>query len=210
MKKTLLAGAVVAAFTFTSCSESTTENTEATAEHHEGMEHEGMDHAQMTSAVVVETPRFESVAAPFRTQVEELLGEYMKLKNALVSSNTEEAKAAANEVLRVAKAMPIATLTTDEKAFAEEHTAEVVSSAEKIARASAIEGQRENLELLSEAVFSMAKAYGAADSELYYQHCPMANNNRGGYWLSSDKDIKNPYFGDKMMTCGSTEEVFKK
>lgn len=213
MKKTLFTAAVVAAFAFTACSENTTETTEATTENHEGMNHEnmeGMDHDQMTTAVVVETPTFESVSEPMQTQIEQLVDQYMKLKDALVASNAEAAKAAANEVLTVAKAMPVATLTTDEKAFAEEKTAEVISSAEKVAAANDVAAQRENLELLSESVFSMAKAFGAAEGTLYYQHCPMAMNNKGAYWLSSSKEIKNPYFGEAMMGCGSTEEVYKK
>lgn len=213
MKKTLFTAAVVAAFAFTACSENTTETTEATTENLEGMNHEnmeGMDHDQVTTAVVVETPTFESVSEPMQTQIEQLVDQYMKLKDALVASDAEAAKAAANDVLTVAKAMPVATLTTDEKAFAEEKTAEVISSAEKVAAANDIAAQRENLELLSESVFSMAKAFGAAEGNLYYQHCPMALNNKGAYWLSSSEEIKNPYFGESMIGCGSTEEVYKK
>ncbi|ARS34529.1 DUF3347 domain-containing protein [Pontibacter actiniarum] len=209
MKKTFFAAAVVAAFAFTACSENSTDNTEVATEQHEGMAHGDMEAGPTATTVVVETPDFTSVAEPFQTQVEELVSEYLDLKEALVASDAEAAKAAASEVLRVAKAMPIANLTTDEKAYAEEKTAEVVSSAQKIASASDVAAQRENLELLSEAVFSMAKAYGAADGTLYYQHCPMALDGEGGYWLSSNEEIRNPYFGEGMMTCGSTEEIFK-
>ncbi|RIJ34332.1 DUF3347 domain-containing protein [Pontibacter oryzae] len=205
MKKTLFAAAAVAAFAFSGCSGNDSAQNESAEAHTEEMEHE-----TLPISVVVETPTFESVAEPFQTQVEELVGEYMKMKDALVNSNTEATQAAAKEVLRVAQAMPLGTLTTDEKAFAEEHTAEVITSADKIANATDLDEQRGNLELLSEAVFSLAKAFGAADGELYYQHCPMALNGDGGYWLSSDKAIRNPYFGEQMMSCGSTEEVYKK
>lgn len=205
MKKTLFAAAVVAAFAFSGCSGNDSAQNESVEAHTEGMDQEAA-----STSVIVETPIFESVAEPFQTQVEELVGEYMKMKDALVNSNAEAAQAAAKEVLRVAQAMPLGTLTTDEKAFAEEHTAEVITSADKIANATDLDEQRDNLELLSEAVFSLAKAFDAADGELYYQHCPMALNGDGGYWLSSDKAIRNPYFGDQMMSCGSTEEVYKK
>jgi Cu(I)/Ag(I) efflux system membrane fusion protein len=66
---------------------------------------------------------------------------------------------------------------------------------------------REHLELLSEATFSLTKAFGTTDQKLYYQHCPMANQDQGGYWLSAQKEIRNPYFGKAMLECGSTEEV---
>jgi hypothetical protein len=37
----------------------------------------------------------------------------------------------------------------------------------------------------------------------------MARNNQGGFWLSDDEEIRNPYFGDKMLTCGSVTEKLK-
>ena len=40
--------------------------------------------------------------------------------------------------------------------------------------------------------------------EMYIQRCPMANNNKGATWLSKNKDIKNPYFGEQMLGCGET------
>jgi Cu(I)/Ag(I) efflux system membrane fusion protein len=37
----------------------------------------------------------------------------------------------------------------------------------------------------------------------------MAFDNKGAYWLSETKEIRNPYFGDKMMTCGEVKKEFK-
>ncbi len=42
---------------------------------------------------------------------------------------------------------------------------------------------------------------------LYKQFCPMALNNEGAYWFSEVKEIRNPYFGDKMLKCGSVVET---
>ena len=44
---------------------------------------------------------------------------------------------------------------------------------------------------------------------LYLEYCPMANNNEGAYWLSNEKQIKNPYFGDMMLKCGSVKETIQ-
>ena len=40
---------------------------------------------------------------------------------------------------------------------------------------------------------------------VYHQFCPMAFNDAGAYWLSGTADIKNPYFGKKMLTCGEVK-----
>ena len=42
---------------------------------------------------------------------------------------------------------------------------------------------------------------------VHYQFCPMAKNGKGAYWLSENKDIRNPYFGKKMIDCGETKET---
>ncbi len=56
---------------------------------------------------------------------------------------------------------------------------------------------------------ALAKAFGPFDETIFVQHCPMADNNNGADWLSLDKQIRNPYFGDKMLTCGSVTETIK-
>ena len=44
---------------------------------------------------------------------------------------------------------------------------------------------------------------------IYYQHCPMANDGKGANWLSKEEEIKNPYFGSMMLSCGKTIETLK-
>jgi len=43
---------------------------------------------------------------------------------------------------------------------------------------------------------------------VYLEYCPMADDNNGGFWLSYDKKINNPYFGKAMSTCGEVTETF--
>ena len=50
-------------------------------------------------------------------------------------------------------------------------------------------------------------AFGIDDKMVYVQHCPMAFDNKGADWLSFDSEIRNPYFGDKMMKCGITKDT---
>lgn len=40
---------------------------------------------------------------------------------------------------------------------------------------------------------------------VYYQYCPM----KKAYWLSMEKEIKNPYYGSSMLTCGKVIETKK-
>jgi Cu(I)/Ag(I) efflux system membrane fusion protein len=38
----------------------------------------------------------------------------------------------------------------------------------------------------------------------------MAFDFDGAEWLSDSDQIRNPYFGDKMLTCGSVEDTITK
>ena len=206
MKKTLVAAAL-AAFFFTSCSNQNQDGTATTDdhEHHEGMAHG--DNMPAAGTVVVETPDYTSVEGPVKEQIASVVDGYLTLKDKLVDSDAAQVQAEAKALLATADKVDVAGLEGEQKAFAEEKLGEVKQSASKIAESSDLEAQRANLELLSEATFALTKAFGAHHGTLYYQHCPMALNDKGGYWLSSNKEIRNPYFGDKMLKCGSTEEV---
>ena len=59
---------------------------------------------------------------------------------------------------------------------------------------------------LSNTIISLANAFKPNET-LFVLHCPMANNNKGADWLSSSKEIKNPYYGKAMLTCGEVKDT---
>lgn len=206
MKRTLVAAAL-AAFLITSCSEGNKDTTAETEshEHHEGMAHG--DNMSAEGKVVVDAPDYTSVAGPVKEQIAAVVDSYLKLKDNLVASDAAKAQADAKAVVTAAEKVDVSALQGEQKAFAEERLGEVKQSASKMAAATDLAAQRGQLELLSEATFALTKAFGASDQTLYYQHCPMAMDNQGAYWLSSNQEIRNPYFGEQMLKCGSTEET---
>ena len=118
---------------------------------------------------------------------------YVHLTTALINGDQAEAKIAANAIEAGAKEIPGAE--------------PVASSASKIISASGIEAQRTEFSNLSNQFITLAKKSGVQSGELYVDYCPMALNDKGAYWLSANKEIKNPYFGDKMLTCGEVKET---
>ncbi|MEZ4690982.1 MAG: hypothetical protein R3A12_12710 [Ignavibacteria bacterium] len=40
------------------------------------------------------------------------------------------------------------------------------------------------------------KVSGLKSGTTYVVYCPMAFDRKGAYWLSKDKEIMNPYFGE--------------
>ncbi len=80
---------------------------------------------------------------------------------------------------------------------------------QEISKETDIEKQRTKFIDLSKAMLTVISSFGVAEQEVYVEHCPMANNNQGADWLSLEKAIKNPYFGDKMLQCGSVKQTIK-
>ncbi|MGL1889897.1 MAG: DUF3347 domain-containing protein [Reichenbachiella sp.] len=40
-------------------------------------------------------------------------------------------------------------------------------------------------------------------------YCPMARDNQGASWFTTEEEINNPYFGDKMLKCGRITETIE-
>jgi len=120
---------------------------------------------------------------------------YVHLKDALVTSKSDEAKKAASELQK-----SLASLSNAKKA---------TESASKIATTSDLDDQRKEFSSLSNEMTILVKASKLSMGAVYLEYCPMANNNEGAYWLSNEKQIKNPYFGDAMLKCGSVKETIQ-
>ena len=118
---------------------------------------------------------------------------YIHVKNSLVASDNEEAKASAIELSQALRNAKVSTAS--------------IEAATKLANTSDLDEQRKLFSTLSNEMATLVKDGKLSMGMLYLEYCPMANNNSGAYWLSNEKEIKNPYFGDKMMKCGSVKEM---
>ena len=140
----------------------------------------------------------------------EIIAGYLQLKNALAKDNGKDAAAAGNAI--------VATLTTvDMKSLSKEQMKSYMDLADDLkehaehigANAGKIEHQREHFVMLSKDVADLIKTFGNGGQTLYKDYCPMANDGKGATWISELKEIKNPYQGNKMLTCGSVKETIK-
>lgn len=136
-----------------------------------------------------------------------ILDAYLKLKNALVTDNGKNAAAAGNELVKAFAAFDQSKLTALQRKTYSEIVDDAKEHAEHIGlNASNIPHQREHFDLLSKDIYDITKLLGAG-REIYVDRCPMYNKGKGAIWLSEVKDIKNPYFGKAMSTCGAIKET---
>lgn len=122
-------------------------------------------------------------------------GLYIQLKDALVASNQDEAKHFSGELQKSL------LIVNAGKAAATE--------AANIAYAATLADQRKAFSVLSTEISKLVKANSLTSGQLYLEYCPMANNNEGASWLSNEKEINNPYFGQAMLKCGVVKETIQ-
>lgn len=73
--------------------------------------------------------------------------------------------------------------------------------------APSIDGKRENFIYLSQPLIKIVESFGPGDETLYVDYCPMANNNKGAFWLSQSEEIRNPFMKEAMRSCGEVKQV---
>ncbi|QYY36740.1 DUF3347 domain-containing protein [Ruficoccus sp. ZRK36] len=89
-----------------------------------------------------------------------------------------------------------------------ERTNENLSTpAKAIAEAKDLAAAREAFQSLSDKMEGLIMHVGVTgDTRLYLLHCPMALGGKGANWIQADKSVANPYFGMKMLRCGSVQK----
>jgi len=132
-----------------------------------------------------------------------IVNSYLALKNALASDDKSGASKAANSMLTAFNAFDITKLSADEHKSYIDIVEDAKEQAEHIAK-SPIDHQREHFENLSADVNDLVVLLGT-EKTLYKDFCPMAGEGSGAIWLSEFKEIKNPYQGSKLSTCGHVQ-----
>lgn len=141
--------------------------------------------------------------------MKEMVAQYLQMKNALAVDNGKDAAAAGNAFVTSMGTMSKTSLSGDKLKAWNDLSDDAKEMAEHIGtNAGKLEHQREHFDMLSKDMYDMVKVFGAGQT-LYKDYCPMYNDNKGAIWLSEVKEIKNPYLGKKMPTCGSLKEEIK-
>jgi hypothetical protein len=204
MKKVFFAAIATISIAFTACSGNNDKSKKAEAM--SGMQKDSPA-ATATSDdkdIKMVKATYSNVDPKVAASLKEVLGRYLQVKNSLANDNADEAadgaKAMSDALAKVDKSF----FTAEQKKVYDETEDDLKEHAEHIGK-SKLDHQRVHFSMMSEDVYSVAKAFGGGRA-LYHDHCPMANDGKGGMWLSEVKEIKNPYLGSKMPTCGTVEE----
>jgi Cu(I)/Ag(I) efflux system membrane fusion protein len=142
----------------------------------------------------------------FRQQLDNVIDAYLSLKEALVVANEEATKKYSSQLMASLQKLDGNLLKGDAKAFWEEKKDFLMEHAKLCQEASSIAGKRENFIYLSQPLIKIVEVFGPGDETLYVDYCPMANDNKGAYWISEVEEIRNPFMPEDMLTCGEVKK----
>jgi Cu(I)/Ag(I) efflux system membrane fusion protein len=163
-----------------------------------------------TTKSVISTPDYSKIVpSKFRLQLKGVLSAYLGMKDAFVASEDGDVKKFAKELKQKLNEVDMKLLKGEAHIYWMEKSKEMSGAIKQILSGKNIDAQRATFDELSVATISSAQAYGLYDEKLYVQYCPMANNDKGAYWLSKESQIRNPYFGDQMLTCGEVKDSIR-
>lgn len=144
----------------------------------------------------------------FGKQISTFYNNYLKLEEALVNSDIIAASRTAKEMKLLLDA--IQEPTSDElirKAWLN-HKGGYAKTLTEFQHVKDLQEKRSYFSHISEILYCTFKSFDIEIDTVNVAYCPMAFNNKGAYWLADNKEIRNPYFGEKMLKCGSiTEEI---
>lgn len=185
MKRNVRTLAVLALFLgvqLTSCKNETKAPAEVNTEHHG---HDQPQHSEDDHQMMEETAEEAQISMKDAVVGDEFKT-YLELKDALVKSDAELVKKIAQAGVSQFDSAPMKAM----------------------AASSDIEEQRKEFVAMTAMMEEKLKG-NILSGAVYKQYCPMAFQNQGGYWLSDSKEVLNPYFGDKMLRCGSVKEILE-
>lgn len=133
---------------------------------------------------------------------------YFSLKDALVKTDGATAAAKAKELFKAIDDVPMEKLNTEQHTVWMKNIKQLSYDAEHIKGTTEIEHQREHFAKLSTTIYEIIKVI-KPEYTVYLDNCPMYNDGKGANWLSKESEIKNPYYGNQMLTCGSTKDAIK-
>ncbi|WP_158826990.1 DUF3347 domain-containing protein [Mucilaginibacter lacusdianchii] len=155
-----------------------------------------MKKIQILVCAVIALLSFSQVKAQTAPSKDAILSAYYGVKNALITSNAATTNAKAKEFQTAVNAVPADQLTEEQKD-------KLLFDARHIGESNDIAHQREHFANLSQNLYALVKAGKFNSSPIYRDYCPMKKS----YWLSESAAIKNPYYGNQMLTCGEVKET---
>ena len=159
----------------------------------------------MATAIIL----FATIAnAQSNTNIKKVLDAYIQLKDAFVKSDGTSSSSASKTLFTSIQEVNMNELNAETHTHWMKVVNDLKEDAEYISNTKDITDQRNHFMNLSKNLYTLIKV-SKSETPIYYQFCPMANKGKGANWLSLENKVKNPYYGNQMLTCGKVVETIQ-
>ncbi len=177
-------------------------------EGHLGIQTNTNNNIKEDAMVMIDKSKINST---FKQQLGKVVAGYILLKNALVEDNMNMAQKEAQQVKKALEKVDMTLLKGDAHNVWMKFLKPIKENLSKVQNALEIKSQRAAFLIVGKQLSKGIETFGIQtenDQPLYLEFCPMTDNNNGGFWLSYDKEIKNPFFGKAMLSCGEVKATY--
>lgn len=169
----------------------------------------GHNHGGNTNSNMEKMPvssKKTTISEDAKKSLQPLFDNYFKLKIALASDDFEKAKASGVAMNNSLGKIDMNLFKGDAHSLWMQQSTALKTVLQHIEHLGDIKAIREKFISISNLMIAIAESFEPNISPIYIQHCPMANSDKGADWLSQSKEIRNPYFGESMLTCGEVKK----
>lgn len=149
-----------------------------------------------------------TISKEAKKALESIINDYVVLQTALASDDFNKAQ---KQIINLQKTIPNVNMelfTGESHEIWMEFQSKIVNNLNKLEKEKDIEKIRKSFLNLSVTYVAIIETFGPFSKKIYLINCPMANNDKGGNWLSFSKEVKNPYYGKSMLTCGVVKKEY--
>ena len=168
-------------------------------------EHKSLaDNFAHKDVIILQTPY--PISETTQEGLQKVLDAYLKMKDALVASDETATDANAKAMAKIVEEVNASGMKDDRLKAWKNHSELYDKKLQEMIHIDGLENKRSYFSHISEIMYCTIKSFGLKTGSTYAFYCPMAFDSKGAYWLSNDKEVRNPYFGDKMLKCGEIKE----
>ncbi|MEO6289639.1 MAG: DUF3347 domain-containing protein [Ginsengibacter sp.] len=156
----------------------------------------------------------------FNQGISDVVNSYLVMKDAFVDADTSRIKSLGKNFITTVDSIKLDDLQSEDSQIimaARQEISDIKANAEAMLMENDITEMRQDFRMVSENLYPFLKTIAYEGEKLYWQNCPMAfGENMEGNWLSSTKEIVNPYLGknhpeykSSMLGCGEIKDTLK-
>ncbi len=157
------------------------------------------------NCIMLEKP--QTVSRGFNLQIQSLYDQYIEIELALAETDTAAANAAAFIMKALLDLVPEPSQKPDAKKAWGNQKDGFEENLTKFLNSKNIDTKRVLFSHLSEILYCTLKSFEVDVGDVHVVYCKESFGNKGAYWLTHNHEIKNPYLGNRLPTCGTITEI---